>query len=777
MPNNNTIFNAELERIKQQGEVYSSKLSDLENDLANINSDSLKPNTDFLELVSIIDDLKMNIHSLGKTVSEPFKVAVMGTQGVGKSTVINLLLNENIMPHSYSENEAAIVKTIYTDKIELHHTANVCFFQDKNDVRVTEKLSSKEFLNLIDLDKSKDLIENPKYKDKVEYIEILSNNEKLKDVQVINTPGVNVLTSNFYEKVRHLFKEADIIIWVFSKNNMLNKFNTEKIKEIHKDNKNIIGILSKSDLLFGEDSEFGVKDAIEQFLTEIENQILYRVNRNNSELISLLPYNGNAAMIACGLKGISPLISDLDNIEAQEEKELMMLWNYIYLGYPYASSKEDFRFEFNLYTPQDHQPLSEKKTNLNFNCDDFLNELLVNNYVKKVKDNNNNYNIIYTEMGLELLMKCSQLSTIIDFSNNYIFSKKLKDKLNNVQERFDQLYTENNKLQTLSEIKSGCIEKLKKIDSDFYKKRKEFDDKLLILSDRFKEWYDNRLSVIIKQKGTTLINEITSRMENEISRVDMAKEIWSLMKKVFGGGEEGPAIKQIRLICEESIHNIVDASLDEIINNATQEIDNILKEIEHKLIDKVQTNIEYSSPNLKNKFKQPKPKIEISKIIEKLKPLLKKVLAEVAQKDLRKRMPQILKKMVKMLRSILKKVGVDFAKKQAAKSSKKIFGGPIAWIFLAYDLYDIPKTIYMILGDMKKQIKDDLEDNNSELTDSIRDIYSKIFNDILNETLTNLRSEFSIDDAIVNKIQTGIDISEQTLSIFNDYKNSLKTIE
>lgn len=178
----------------------------------------------------------------------------MGAQGTGKSTVINLLIEEDLMPQSLYENEAAIVKTVYTDDPEMNRKAKICFLPDENGQKHDEILTYNEFLNLIDLHKSKALIENERYKDKVELFELYSDNKNLMDVQMINTPGMNVLTSDFYSKIRHLFKEADLIIWVFSKNNLVDKFNKERINEIHNDNKNIIGILSNSDKLFKQDT-------------------------------------------------------------------------------------------------------------------------------------------------------------------------------------------------------------------------------------------------------------------------------------------------------------------------------------------------------------------------------------------------------------------------------------------------------------------------------------------------------------------------------------------
>lgn len=771
--NNGDNLENDLSDVNIKRESYISVLSDFRNDLAELNIDEKKGDAEFKNLYELISDIKMNIDSLNKTVSEPFKAAVVGEQGVGKSTIINLLIEEDLMPHSYNQNELAIIKTVFTEDKLLNKTAKIVYLPDSNGVQETENLTYEEFLNLIDDARSSELLVNPKYKDKVEYFELFSTNDNLKDVQVINTPGVNVLTSNFYEKVRHLFTEADIIIWVFSRNNMLNKFNKEKINEIYKDNNNIIGIISKSDLLFGQDQESGVKDVIEQFLNEIENGILYRVNRDGQNLISLFPYNGKAALIASDLEN-NILINDADNIEVQEEKEIMMLWNYYYHGYPYISDGKDIRYELNLYTSDDSHPVQSIDPKIKYNSEIFLDELLTNNFVEKVKDSDANYKIIYTDKGKDFLMRCSQVSDINHFANNYIFSRKLADKLINIKDRFNLFYSDSNKLTLLENINSEYENKLKNINNDFDLERENLEQNINDLTDRYKEWSDNRISVTVKTKGSMLINDIVTKMDSEIDRTEMAKEIWNLIKSQFGGDKEGPAIKKIQNICEKSIFKIVDDSIDDITANAFEEIDNIMKEFKYKgdSIESIKINIPDSHTRII--IKNPTPKIDIPKILEKLKPLLKTAIVKLAQKDLRKRMPQILKKMIMVLRSLLKKIGWDFAKKRAAKSAGKSAAGPLSILLILYDLYDIPKSIYDMLGDMKKQIKEDLESNNSEFTECIRDIFSKIYSDILYQTIIKLREELKIDDVRVMELQYVLNISSQMKSIFQKYQNSLK---
>lgn len=94
------------------------------------------------------------------------------------------------------------------------------------------------------------------------------------------------------------------------------------------------------------------------------------MKREDRELICLFPYNGKAALKANNMDS-SVIINDLDEIQSEEEKDLLMLWNYFSFSYPYATYGDDFRFEMSMFTPSDYVPTKSKNTSCEFNVKDF----------------------------------------------------------------------------------------------------------------------------------------------------------------------------------------------------------------------------------------------------------------------------------------------------------------------------------------------------------------------------------------------------------------------
>ena len=141
------------------------------------------------------------IRALKESLTEPFKIAVVGAQGTGKSTLINLLVGEPIMISHYEETEGSIIKLTYTEDAEREKKASIKYFTDKEGAYKEEFISRDEFYRLVNLSTNTKLKKDAVYRDSIAFFEIYSRNPLLRAIQFINTPGLNTLTTDFLARV------------------------------------------------------------------------------------------------------------------------------------------------------------------------------------------------------------------------------------------------------------------------------------------------------------------------------------------------------------------------------------------------------------------------------------------------------------------------------------------------------------------------------------------------------------------------------------------------
>ena len=226
--------------------IYSSdRLLEISNNLSSELSTiktSDSSGRDEQNLEDVIKSLSAKFRQFSEELDTPFKIAVVGSQGTGKSSVVNLLLGEALMPSTTLENESAVIRLAYpTDKYPNGQAVFELF--DGNVLQKTIEEAT------IIIDKNKRNSTDDSFVKRIKFVTFYVESEKLKKIELVNTPGMNVLTDDFYPKVKHLFIEADIILWVNSGEQILDDFNSWLIKKIHADNNKIVGLITFPDKL------------------------------------------------------------------------------------------------------------------------------------------------------------------------------------------------------------------------------------------------------------------------------------------------------------------------------------------------------------------------------------------------------------------------------------------------------------------------------------------------------------------------------------------------
>ncbi len=385
---NSTILKTDL---NFSSERLSHILKELPNKLKEItSSDSF--GEDEQNIFEIIEGIKIRFKQYSNDLDSPFKIAVVGSQGTGKSTIVNLLLGDAMMPSTTEENESAVIRLAYPNDDSF---VNQAVFE-LNDG--STKLTTIEEANIL-IDKATRQEEDESFVKNIKYVTFYIKNDRLKEIELINTPGMNVLTDDFYPKVKHLFTEADIILWVNSSEQILDKFNSWLIKKIHADNDKIVGLITFPDKLYKQDENSGVTDVVSQFMTDLEDK---RLIREQGE-VGLFIVNGKFAQIAFSQKESLNFINNIEELDEEEEK-LRMIYNFLHHGFAYSDDEKNIEIlkKYNLYGIED---LGISQLNNEFELGSFFQFCLTQGLCEYNKDSTS---VLYTKKGRELLGEVSQ---------------------------------------------------------------------------------------------------------------------------------------------------------------------------------------------------------------------------------------------------------------------------------------------------------------------------------------------------------------------------------
>ncbi len=163
----------------------------------------------FKDIVSNNDDFKKYTKALDEliaTAERPLILMVMGEFSTGKSTFINALLGRELLQMNATPTTAVITKLCYGKKDEI----TVHF---RNGYQVSK--TSWEFLALTAESNGKT---NEIHKE-IDYVERRLPTAFLKDVTIIDSPGLNAIKEEHSKATRRFIDNADAIIWMLSAEN------------------------------------------------------------------------------------------------------------------------------------------------------------------------------------------------------------------------------------------------------------------------------------------------------------------------------------------------------------------------------------------------------------------------------------------------------------------------------------------------------------------------------------------------------------------------------
>lgn len=136
--------------------------------------------------------------------SEPLMLMVMGSFSTGKSSFINALVGEEIAAVEAKPTTAVVTKLCYgsQDKLFLH-------FRDGK----VQSATPQEFSRMTAVNDEAQLNE---IHDKLDYVERQMPIAILKEVSIIDSPGLNDVVEKHSEATERFVSKADTVLWMFS---------------------------------------------------------------------------------------------------------------------------------------------------------------------------------------------------------------------------------------------------------------------------------------------------------------------------------------------------------------------------------------------------------------------------------------------------------------------------------------------------------------------------------------------------------------------------------
>lgn len=250
--------------IKQ--ETLESKIRKyVKEDIVNLNNNNafemlkvnIKNNSKDLFELSYFKDYSTKLWEISEQASRPLLVMIMGEFKTGKSTFINAILEEEILKSDVTPATAVVSMISYGEERKV-----LAHFRDGN----TKEYSFEELSNITaEGDDSKKELRND-----IKYVELFIPKEILKNITIIDTPGLNVDNQLHIQATKEFMNEADMVFWVFSSGKAASRTEVAAISELSKRLKPM-AIINRIDEI--DEEEESLEDIIEEIKKRLKGYV------------------------------------------------------------------------------------------------------------------------------------------------------------------------------------------------------------------------------------------------------------------------------------------------------------------------------------------------------------------------------------------------------------------------------------------------------------------------------------------------------------------------
>lgn len=174
----------------------------MENNALRMTVQGIKKAYSELEHIDVYKKYLPDLKKILQHADDPILIMVMGEFSTGKSTFINALVGENIAVVDARPTTAVITKLSYGENDTV-----IVYFKNGN----VKEITCDEFSKLTAINN-----ENAYNTDEILYVERLVPVEFLKNVNIIDSPGLNDINKSHNEITQSFIKNCDTVLWMFS---------------------------------------------------------------------------------------------------------------------------------------------------------------------------------------------------------------------------------------------------------------------------------------------------------------------------------------------------------------------------------------------------------------------------------------------------------------------------------------------------------------------------------------------------------------------------------
>lgn len=200
-----------------------------------------------LHQLSILEGESSQLVNLMTDVEEPITVMILGEFNAGKSTFINAFLGEELLISDVIATTAVVTKIKYGENLRL-----IGHFPDG---------TSKEFQVQSLAGLSAELEEDLTIRRQLHYLELQLPNDKLRDLTLIDSPGLNAGNDFHTNATMEFMNRTDYGIWLFDYRNVGTKSEIRELNKLREYGIETFGVINGLDL--HDEEEESIEDFVE----------------------------------------------------------------------------------------------------------------------------------------------------------------------------------------------------------------------------------------------------------------------------------------------------------------------------------------------------------------------------------------------------------------------------------------------------------------------------------------------------------------------------------